>query len=47
MRVTMMDQCVRLGMELVIIALISVALYQFSGRASAVEPPIAAISYRS
>ncbi|MDP1909105.1 MAG: hypothetical protein Q8K85_12455, partial [Hyphomicrobium sp.] len=26
------DQCVRLGMALVIIALVSLALYQFSGR---------------
>ena len=29
----MVDQCVRLGMAIVIIALISLALYQFSGRA--------------
>lgn len=34
----MVDQCVRLGMALVIIALISLALYQFGGRASAIEP---------
>ncbi len=26
------DQCVRLGMAIVIIALVSLALYQFSGR---------------
>lgn len=31
----MVDQCVRLGMAIVIIALISLALYQFSGRAHA------------
>lgn len=36
----MVDQCVRLGMAIVIIALVSLALYQFSGRASAVEPKI-------
>ena len=30
------DQCVRLGMAIVIIALISMALYQFSNRAHAV-----------
>lgn len=29
------DQCVRLGMAIVIIALISLALYQFSGRVHA------------
>ena len=31
----MVDQCVRLGLAIVIIALISLALYQFSGRAHA------------
>jgi len=41
----MVDQCVRLGMAIVIIALISVALYQFSGRAGAVEPVIGAVRY--
>lgn len=40
----MVDQCVRLGMALVIIALISLALYQFGGRASAIEPNVNAIS---
>jgi uncharacterized membrane protein YtjA (UPF0391 family) len=29
------DQCVRLGMAIIVIALISLALYQFSGRAGA------------
>ncbi len=29
------DQCVRLGMAIVIIALVSLALYQFSGRSHA------------
>ena len=29
------DQCVRLGMAIVIIALISLVLYQFSNRANA------------
>lgn len=42
----MVDQCVRLGMAVVIIALISVALYQFSGRAGAFEPAIGGIVYR-
>ena len=38
MRASMTDQCVRLGMAIVVIALISLALYQFSGRANAIEP---------
>jgi hypothetical protein len=42
----MIDQWVRLGMAIVIIALISVGLYQFGGRASAVEPTVHSISYR-
>lgn len=29
------DQCVRLGMAIVIIVLVSLALYQFSGRSHA------------
>jgi hypothetical protein len=33
-----MDQCVKLGMAVAIIGLVSIALYQFSSRASAVEP---------
>ncbi len=36
----MADQWVRLGMAIVIIALISIGLYQFSARAGAVEPNI-------
>jgi hypothetical protein len=40
------DQWVRLGMAVVVIALISIGLYQFSGRASAVEPTVSAITYR-
>jgi hypothetical protein len=36
----MADQWVRLGMAIVIIALISIGLYQFSTRANAVEPNI-------
>jgi hypothetical protein len=32
------DQCVRLGMAIAIIALISLALYQFSGRVNAHTP---------
>ena len=39
----LVDQCVRLGMAIVIIALISVTLYRFSGRANAIEPNIGAI----
>ncbi len=42
----MVDQCVRLGMAIVIIALISAALYQFSGRARAVEPQVGGIGYQ-
>lgn len=40
------DQCVRLGMALVIIALVSIALYQFGGRASAVEPGVSVLNVR-
>jgi hypothetical protein len=36
----MADQCVRLGMAVVIIDLVSLALYEFSGRARAVEPVV-------
>jgi hypothetical protein len=40
------DQCVRLGMAIVIIALISLALYQFSNRAHAhpVAPAVGTLS---
>ena len=34
------------GMAIVIIALISIGLYQFSGRASAIEPTFSGITYR-
>jgi len=40
------DQWVRLGMAIVIIALISLGLYQFSGRASAIEKNISGIALR-
>lgn len=40
----MADHWVRLGMAITFIALVSVGLYQFSGRASAFEP--SAISYQ-
>lgn len=43
----MVDQCVRLGMAIVIIALISLALHQFSGRAGTGAPNIGAIGYRT
>jgi hypothetical protein len=46
MRANATDQCVRLGMAIAIIALISLGLYQFSGRASAVEPSYSGITYR-
>lgn len=39
----MVDQCVRLGMAIVVILLISAALYQFSGRAGAFEPSASGI----
>lgn len=42
----MVDQWVRLGMALVIIALISIALYQFGGRAGAVEPNVSILHFR-
>ena len=37
----MADACVRLGMALVVIALVSAGLYQFSGRASGPIPTFA------
>lgn len=42
----MTDQCVRLGMAIVIIALISLFMYQISGRASAFVPAAQAIDVR-
>jgi hypothetical protein len=42
----MADQWVRLGMALVVIALVSAGLYQFSGRAGAVEPTVKDFSIR-
>jgi len=42
----MVDQWVRLGMAIAIIALISISLYQFGGRASAVEPSLPSIAYK-
>ncbi len=42
----MADQCVRLGMAVAIIALVSLALYQFGGRAGAVEPIVSDFSLR-
>ena len=46
MRANTADQWVRLGMAIVIIVLISFCLYQFGGRASAVEPSFGGIAYR-
>jgi hypothetical protein len=40
-----MDQWVRLGMAITIIALISVGLHQFAGGARAVEPGISSLAY--
>ena len=42
----MVDQCVRLGLAIVVIALVSVALYQFSDRAGAFEPHVSGIGYQ-
>jgi hypothetical protein len=44
-RTRLTDQCVRLGMAIVVIALISVALYQFGNRAGAL-PNGGSITYR-
>ena len=46
MRATAADQWVRLGTAIVIIALVSLCLYQFSSRNSAVEPGLGGIAYR-
>jgi hypothetical protein len=46
MRKSVADQWVRLGMAIVIIALISLGLYQFSGRASAVQPTLGGIAHQ-
>ena len=43
---SMAEQWVRLGMAITIIALISLSLYQFSSRASAVEPQSHGIVWR-
>ncbi|MEP7030803.1 MAG: hypothetical protein ABI830_07705 [Pseudolabrys sp.] len=45
-RAKVVDQWVRLGMALIAIALISIALYQFGGRAGAAQPSIDGISIR-
>lgn len=42
----MAEQLARLGVALAIIALVSLGLYQFSGRASAVEPGFLALGDR-
>lgn len=38
MQLSVMDQCVRLAFALILIALVSIGLYQFAGRASAYVP---------
>jgi hypothetical protein len=40
------DQWVRLGLAITVMALISVGLYQFGGRAGAVEPGVSGIVYK-
>ena len=42
----MTEQWVRLGMALVIIALISACLYHFSGRAGASEPSVTGLTFK-
>jgi hypothetical protein len=42
----MADQWVRLGMAIIVIALISIGLYQFSARAGSVEPNVNPISFQ-
>jgi len=46
MRKSAADQWVRLGMAIVIIALISLGLYQFSGHASTLQPTLGGIVHR-
>lgn len=47
MRATMMDQCVRLAMAIIIIALVSITLYNFSSRTGSVAPSaVGDLSYR-
>lgn len=41
----MVDQCVRLGIAIAVIALISIGLYQFSGRAGAGEPALRSVPF--
>ena len=41
----MADQWVRLGMAIIIIALISSGLYQWNGRTSTVGPSLSGITY--
>ncbi len=38
MHASVTDQCVRLAFAIILIALVSLALYQFAGRASAYAP---------
>jgi len=42
----MADAWVRLGMAVVVIALVSIGLYQFSGRAGAVEQAVSDFNIR-
>lgn len=42
----MTDQCVRLGMAIVVIGLISVGLHQFSGRTGPIEPSVSVSTAR-
>jgi hypothetical protein len=42
----MADQWVRLGTAIIIIALISIGLYQLSGRANAIQPVSPVLAYQ-
>ncbi len=46
MQASVMDQCVRLAFAIILIALVSIGLYQFAGKASAYGPaaPVAGLS---
>ena len=46
MHASVTDQCVRLAFAIILIALVSFALYQFAGRASAYAPamPVVGLS---
>lgn len=49
MQASIMDQCVRLAFAIILIALVSIGLYQFAGGANAFAPaaPVAGLSNQS